>query len=988
MPDPTPIDPDRTVAREAGKPRDSSVAEVAGSGERYVLGGLIARGGMGEVYDARDATLNRRVAVKVLQARFAGGSEVARRFLDEARITGQLQHPGVPPVHDLGTLPDGRPFLVMKLIRGRTLADLLRDRPDATHDRPRLVQAFEQICQTVAYAHSKDVLHRDLKPANVMVGAFGEVQVMDWGIAKVLTDPGPDHPHTDGSPNTLPQSVIETDRDRDSATQAGSVIGTRPYMPPEQARGDITRVGPPADVFALGAVLCEILTGTPPYTGTPADVRSQGELGLVDAALARLDECGADEELISLAKRCLARNPADRPADAGVLAGLVAAYRAGVEDRLRKAEAERAAAEARAVEQRKRRRVQLALVAAVGLLLFGGGAFAWWQDKQATERTAEGVRQQEADEKRASAERERLARNEQAIESLLGQCEDALRRDDAPRAVIAFAQAERRHIEDGVGQFTSRYARCETDLAMLKELDRINDLRWAVVEGKLTSRKAVAAERAEAFRRFGVIPGTTPPPDAAGRIHESLITDQLLGALHQWAAWSRTADLSAVLRVADPNRYRTDVQVAIQARDAESLQLLAEKPEALQQPGWFALILSGEEDVQPARRNVILRTAHQRQPGNLNILMALGASRPINRHEGAAERVGWYRAALAVRPASTSILHILGLALDDNKDHDGAVTAYREAIQLNPKFARTHNNLGSALQAKGDSIGAEAAYREAIRLDPTFARFHSNLGNALHAKKNLNGAMAAHGEAVRLDPNDAYVRTNLGVALQAMDDLDGAIAAHRKATRLDPNAAYAHTNLGVALQARGDHNGALDAFEEAVRLAPDYAPAHAGLGDMLYAIGQKDEAVVALSKAARLAPNDGRSHYHLGVALAGIREPVGAAAALRITVQLDPNYAPAHHNLGLVLWTRGNLDGAIASLKEAARLDPTDANVHTNLGHTLHSKDKLDEAIAAHKEAARLNPTDTNARKNLDNVVELKAERDAKIAPPPREVKR
>jgi serine/threonine-protein kinase len=141
---------------------------------------------MGTVYYARDEVLHRDVAVKVLQERYGSGGAAAARFIDEAKISGQLQHPGIPPVHDLGTLPDGRPFMAMKLIRGRTLAARLAEtpRPDTT----RLLVWFEKICETVAFAHEKNVIHRDLKPGNVMVGAFGEVQVMDWGLAKVLVE--------------------------------------------------------------------------------------------------------------------------------------------------------------------------------------------------------------------------------------------------------------------------------------------------------------------------------------------------------------------------------------------------------------------------------------------------------------------------------------------------------------------------------------------------------------------------------------------------------------------------------------------------------------------------------------------------------------------------------------------------------------------------------------------------------------------------------
>jgi serine/threonine protein kinase len=154
----------------------------------YELLDEIGRGGMGVVHRARDLALDRDVAVKLLVDRYPVDSPPARRFLDEARITGQLQHPSIPAVYRVGALPDGRPFLAMKLIKGSTLAALLGQRPDPTADRGRLVAIFEHICQAVAYAHAHRVIHRDLKPSNVMVGKFGEVQVMDWGLAKVLPE--------------------------------------------------------------------------------------------------------------------------------------------------------------------------------------------------------------------------------------------------------------------------------------------------------------------------------------------------------------------------------------------------------------------------------------------------------------------------------------------------------------------------------------------------------------------------------------------------------------------------------------------------------------------------------------------------------------------------------------------------------------------------------------------------------------------------------
>jgi serine/threonine protein kinase len=170
--------PDTRDGGDGPTPGPDQVPVVAG----YELLGEIARGGMGEVWQVRDPRFNRILALKTLQPQYADSDTAKSRFLAEAQITAQLQHPGIPPVHDLGELPDGRPFLAMKLVKGDTLADLLKQSP-----RPsafNYLAVFEAIAQAVGYAHAHGIIHRDLKPANVMVGAFGEVQVMDWGLAK------------------------------------------------------------------------------------------------------------------------------------------------------------------------------------------------------------------------------------------------------------------------------------------------------------------------------------------------------------------------------------------------------------------------------------------------------------------------------------------------------------------------------------------------------------------------------------------------------------------------------------------------------------------------------------------------------------------------------------------------------------------------------------------------------------------------------------
>src|SRR5581483_11426879 len=214
---------------------------------------------MGAVLRGRDPVLNRDLAIKVLIGDACLRPDLVQRFLEEAQIGGQLQHPGVVPVYELGRFEDDRPFFTMKLVKGQTLAELLAQRATLQEDLPRFLTIFEQICQTMAYAHARGVLHRDLKPSNIMVGAFGEVQVMDWGLAKVL-------PQISLADEPLPEqeertSAIRTARSGPGSDQslAGTILGTPAFMPPEQASGEVDQLDERADVFGLGAILCMIL---------------------------------------------------------------------------------------------------------------------------------------------------------------------------------------------------------------------------------------------------------------------------------------------------------------------------------------------------------------------------------------------------------------------------------------------------------------------------------------------------------------------------------------------------------------------------------------------------------------------------------------------------------------------------------------------------------------------------------------------------------
>jgi serine/threonine protein kinase/formylglycine-generating enzyme required for sulfatase activity len=335
---------------------DPLVARLSSGTElpaRYDDLGQLGLGGQGEVRRVRDRELGRICAYKVMRVELAGRPGATARFVEEAQVAAQLQHPNIAPVYDAGRLADGRAWFTMKEVRGRTLKELLRDAhaagtPDDAAFR-RLCDVFAKACDGVGYAHARGVVHRDLKPANVMVGAHGEVLVLDWGVAKVVG-----RPDRAAEPRD-PEPAVASTRSADDAqkTRAGGILGTAAYMPPEQARGEVDALDARSDVYALGAVLYEVLAGRPPYEGRDAravlrqvlggppeppgqaagPVGSQSFTFGTDALDVETPGAALPEELVALCLRCMARDPEGRPADAAEVAAAARAWLDGANKR-------------------------------------------------------------------------------------------------------------------------------------------------------------------------------------------------------------------------------------------------------------------------------------------------------------------------------------------------------------------------------------------------------------------------------------------------------------------------------------------------------------------------------------------------------------------------------------------------------------------------------------------------------------------------------
>ncbi len=303
----------------------------------------LGRGGIGRVLIAHDVHLGREVAVKELLHRVDGvsGSKVstnpreslaAARFLREARLTGQLEHPNIVPVYELGTRADGTLYYTMKVVRGRNLASALESvKGDGLRARMKFISHYADLCDAIAYAHSRGVIHRDIKPENVMVGEFGETVVLDWGLAKPKNakDLRGDEAAVADDDVRVDASTRTTDAGRGlAATDDGTLLGTPMYMSPEQAQGDLESIDERSDVWALGVVLYEILTGDVPFNGKSAiDLLLKIVNGGFDKVNAVCPE--APPELAAIAEKALSRNPAYRYADARAMAEEVRSYMTG-----------------------------------------------------------------------------------------------------------------------------------------------------------------------------------------------------------------------------------------------------------------------------------------------------------------------------------------------------------------------------------------------------------------------------------------------------------------------------------------------------------------------------------------------------------------------------------------------------------------------------------------------------------------------------------
>jgi tetratricopeptide (TPR) repeat protein len=518
----------------------------------------------------------------------------------------------------------------------------------------------------------------------------------------------------------------------------------------------------------------------------------------------------------------------------------------------------------------------------------------------------------------------------------------------------------------------------EADYQVAHQLDRIRLEASTLVDGKCNV--AQAGPKYEAFflntLKLDLRNGRLPA--LAAHFKGSALRYVLVAALDHWADVTTDKELVPrlleVARLADPEPWRDEVRNGTTWQDVRQLKKLARDVKPRQQLPQTLLLLAHRLFDKRAEQaaSALLRTALLHHPADFWLNIQLG-----NLTDDPGEKVGCYRAALAIRPGTLSAYNNLGVALYEKKDVGGALQTFRQAIVLDPKNASFHYSVGYVLYAMKDLDGAIREYNKAIALDPRNAPSHYNLGLALKDKGDREGAIQAWQKAIELDPKHALSHNNLGLALASKDDLDGAIKEIHQAIVLDPKCAFLHFNLGNVLRARGDLGGAIKEYQKAIELDPRDARSHHSLGHVLHDMKDEEGALQEYKKAIEFDPKYAQTYNSLGNALSERGDLEGAIRAYHKAIDLDLRDALPHYNLGKALKARGDLEAAVACYKKALTLDGKIAQAHHGLGHALLLLGRFAEAREATARALQLlssaHPLQKTAQKQLVQCEQLMA---------------
>jgi tetratricopeptide (TPR) repeat protein len=822
---------------------------------------------------------------------------------------------------------------------------------------------------------------------------------------------------------------------------SGAIVGTPSYMAPEQAFGQTREIGPAADVYALGAILYELLTGRPPFkAATPLDTLLQVVCEDPVPPSRLIAKLPRDLETICL--KCLQKEPRRRFASAQTLAEDLRRFGAG-----EPIVARPVGHLERTVKWVGRNKALAAFLAALVLLLVGGSGVAlWYQGHRAEEERRQALSRAEAKRKRSLTEqavRQGLDQAQRGHAQLLatlkkpGGVQDLLNQPARWEAQLQAARGDWRRanalaanegslapdLADRLSKLDRELGRDQADYELAQRLDKIR-LDRATSVGRYFDFARAEREYPRAFEDAGLAVAPGRLKEVARRIGQSAIRDQLLAALDEWAWLAHKSNhpdlcrrLLELARRADPDPWRGQVRNPKLWTDSAAVEKLADAV----QSDRAALARLSPQMMQlvafllpQAKKEQWLRRAQAQYPADFWLNFELAALLEMTRVR-AAEAAGFYRVALAIRPNTPGVYNNLGNALRFQKDFPAAIDAYQKAVALDPRCVHAWFNLGVMLRELHQLPAALAAARKTLALDPQYSAdawynlgllrcdlkdtpaaitaFHralaldprhtsawDALGSTLHEQKDLPAAIKAYNKALAIDPKQVNVWNNLGYTLHSQKNLPAAINAYKRALAVDPKHVRAWSNLGHALYDRKDLAAAADAFRKAVASDPKYSPAWINLGHTLYAQNQLPPAIDAFQKALALTPSNAQAWYYLGEALRRRNDVGPAIAAYQKAVTIDPRDARGWIRLGDILRDQKDLPAASEAYKKVVTLEPGNAGAWNTLAGNLCAHKDWPGAIDAYRKLLALEPQNARAWCDLGNALSKRPDLPAALA--------
>jgi serine/threonine-protein kinase len=926
------------LPRPTATPHVGSLPEIPG----YEVEAVLGQGGVGVVYRARQRALPRFVAVKMLLAGpFAGPQELGR-FRRETAALASLRHPNIVQVYDAGDV-EGRPYFTMELIEGGSLTQKMAARPQPPRQAAELLTTLAEAVQA---AHQAGIVHRDLKPANVLLSADGTPKISDFGLARRL----------------------EGDAD---LTQTGVPMGTPSYMAPEQAQAQTREVGPAVDIYALGAMLYELLTGRPPFCGANPLETLQQVIHQEPVPPARLNG-KVPRDLDTICLKCLQKNPAHRYATAADLAADLGRFL-----RHEPIQARPISPVGRCVRWVRRRPAAAAMAATLVLVLLAGGVAAWFLHQ---EQTAAQVRQRLTEKEvlqTVGRARDLLEEGWQAHDlAKLKEAEAEARRAVQTARSSAVSATVQGDAETMLAEAVARRARAEKTRTLLENLLDVAVWQQTVAaELDEQGRTAVLAPQnldeqyAAAYRTWGLDIDGTKEADVVARLRAEPdgVLQEVIARLDNWmllrrrekrpeAQWRRLYRLADQL---DSNERHRQLRALLAGEALPSADVAAGIVGAGQP--WLALweMARGRtwRQARALRKEIDARSAPV-----LTVALLSQAYLAVGDLDSAEEVL---RLALTVRPGEVVLLYSMGrLCVQRGPLRLGqAIEYYRAARAQRPRMGLA---LSLALVHRGRADEAEDILNELHRDQSQNPEFYSCLGTALDAQKKHSAAEAVFRKAVNLWPKSAAMHHNLGVALARQGKPAAAEVAYRQAIDLQPEFALAYGNLGLALADQGKTGEAVTALRTAIGLEPKSANALYNLGTVLSEQRQFVDAEAAYRQAIELRPLDARAHVALGIALSQQSKVAAGEAAFRKASDLEPGNFTAYYNLGTNLYGQQKHAAAESAYRKALQRRPHSAPAHQGLALCLLQLAQFDEALECQRKSCELLPlTDPGRPKAL-----------------------